>query len=337
MAEYINIKGTNVETVASDPANPTVGQIWYNSSSSTLKGANVTTSGAWATGAPYPVDTSEAQGSGTPTAFWMAGGYRVPAPTGNWTAHYNYDGSAWTAGNSLNVFHTNAGGTGFQTAGLIVGSQVPTTNDTVEEYDGTNWATATVYPTPISSNQGLVGPQTAAMMIGGASPVVAPNMDVVNDYDGTTWTAETSLPSGRDRNGASGIQTAAIVVAGRTPSAPPYLNTVQTFDGSTWTTQTNYPSGRISVNTAGPSTNTLAFGGNIYPPSPNPSTAYIFDGSVWTAETAAPVNGYGAGCPVSTSDGGTASTAFFAGINPGTTTLDWTGPGSITTETITSS
>jgi hypothetical protein len=50
MAEYINIKGQNIEVVASDPANPTVGQIWYNSTSNTLKGGGVTTAGAWATG-----------------------------------------------------------------------------------------------------------------------------------------------------------------------------------------------------------------------------------------------------------------------------------------------
>jgi hypothetical protein len=50
MAEYINIKGQNIEVVASDPANPTLGQIWYNSTSNTLKGGGVTTAGAWATG-----------------------------------------------------------------------------------------------------------------------------------------------------------------------------------------------------------------------------------------------------------------------------------------------
>jgi hypothetical protein len=41
MAEYINIKGQSIEVVASDPANPTLGQIWYNSTSNTLKGGGV--------------------------------------------------------------------------------------------------------------------------------------------------------------------------------------------------------------------------------------------------------------------------------------------------------
>jgi hypothetical protein len=50
MADYINIRGQSIEVVASDPANPTLGQIWYNSTSNTLKGGGVTTAGAWATG-----------------------------------------------------------------------------------------------------------------------------------------------------------------------------------------------------------------------------------------------------------------------------------------------
>jgi hypothetical protein len=49
MAEYINIKGQNIEVVASDPANPTLGQIWYNSTSNTLKGEGYA-AGSWATG-----------------------------------------------------------------------------------------------------------------------------------------------------------------------------------------------------------------------------------------------------------------------------------------------
>ena len=48
MAEYINIKGQNIEVVASDPANPTIGQIWYNSTSNTLKAFDLTTTATFA-------------------------------------------------------------------------------------------------------------------------------------------------------------------------------------------------------------------------------------------------------------------------------------------------
>jgi hypothetical protein len=48
MANYTGIQGQNILIVDTDPANPTEGQIWYNSTSNLLKGyANVVTN-AWA-------------------------------------------------------------------------------------------------------------------------------------------------------------------------------------------------------------------------------------------------------------------------------------------------
>jgi hypothetical protein len=38
MTTFKEIRGTTIEVVSSDPSNPEVGQIWYNSSSGTLKG-----------------------------------------------------------------------------------------------------------------------------------------------------------------------------------------------------------------------------------------------------------------------------------------------------------
>jgi hypothetical protein len=31
MADYINIKGSTIQYLDSDPSNPVVGQVWYNS------------------------------------------------------------------------------------------------------------------------------------------------------------------------------------------------------------------------------------------------------------------------------------------------------------------
>jgi predicted alternative tryptophan synthase beta-subunit len=50
MATYKEIFGTNIEVLASDPANPVTGQVWYNSTDNVVKGQGVTTAGAWATG-----------------------------------------------------------------------------------------------------------------------------------------------------------------------------------------------------------------------------------------------------------------------------------------------
>jgi hypothetical protein len=51
MTTYKEIYGTNVEVLSSDPTNPVEGQIWYNSTSQTLKGYALV-AGSWATAGP---------------------------------------------------------------------------------------------------------------------------------------------------------------------------------------------------------------------------------------------------------------------------------------------
>jgi hypothetical protein len=41
MADYKNIKGFNIQYLNSDPPNPIEGQMWFNSTTQTLKGAEV--------------------------------------------------------------------------------------------------------------------------------------------------------------------------------------------------------------------------------------------------------------------------------------------------------
>ena len=38
MANYSTIKGFEIQTIAGDPANPVVGQVWYDSGSNDLQG-----------------------------------------------------------------------------------------------------------------------------------------------------------------------------------------------------------------------------------------------------------------------------------------------------------
>ena len=49
MAQYTGIQGSNILIVSSDPANPVEGQIWYNTTSNTLKGYAFAPA-SWATG-----------------------------------------------------------------------------------------------------------------------------------------------------------------------------------------------------------------------------------------------------------------------------------------------
>jgi hypothetical protein len=47
MADYKNIKGFNIQYLDSDPPNPIEGQMWFNSTTQTLKGAEVGGCASW--------------------------------------------------------------------------------------------------------------------------------------------------------------------------------------------------------------------------------------------------------------------------------------------------
>ena len=48
MTTYKEIRGTNIEVLASDPSNPVLGQVWYNSTSDVVKGLS-NNPGSWST------------------------------------------------------------------------------------------------------------------------------------------------------------------------------------------------------------------------------------------------------------------------------------------------
>jgi hypothetical protein len=50
MSEYKGIKGFSIQSLSADPADPNIGQVWYNSTSGSWKVTSLTTAGSWATG-----------------------------------------------------------------------------------------------------------------------------------------------------------------------------------------------------------------------------------------------------------------------------------------------
>jgi hypothetical protein len=118
MAEYINIRGQSIEVVASDPANPTLGQIWYNSTSNTLKGQNLGTA-SWATGNNMNTARRLLAGTGTQTEALAFGGYTTTESS----ATEEYNGSTWSPQTSLNTARYALAGAGTQTAGLGFGGK----------------------------------------------------------------------------------------------------------------------------------------------------------------------------------------------------------------------
>src|SRR5210317_130049 len=119
MASYKEIFGTNIEVLASDPANPVEGQVWYNSTDNEVKGAALTTAGAWATGGNLNTARFNLAGSGTQTAGLAFGG--SPPDTG---VTESYDGTSWTELNDLNTSRGYLAGAGTQTSAIAIGGYI---------------------------------------------------------------------------------------------------------------------------------------------------------------------------------------------------------------------
>ena len=137
MAEYINIRGQSIEVVASDPANPTLGQIWYNSTSNTLKGENLGTS--WTAIASLNTPVQNQGGFGTTSLALSAGG--SPPVTG---ATELYDGSTWSSDATMNTARSQVYGSGSVSAGLLAGGFTASPSTAVEEYTGAGPVTKTI-------------------------------------------------------------------------------------------------------------------------------------------------------------------------------------------------
>jgi hypothetical protein len=109
MADYINIYGQDILAVASDPANPTLGQIWYNTTSNTLKGGNLN------------------QGCKELKLLLLE------------EVLGEYDGTNWTAGGTMSTARGGLSGAGIQTAALAFGGFITAATGATEEYDGSTW------------------------------------------------------------------------------------------------------------------------------------------------------------------------------------------------------
>ena len=74
MVAYTGIKGGKVQNFSSDPSNPFVGQVWYNTTSSQVKVRSSNASGAWQTGGTMNTGRSGIGNAGTQTSALGFGG-----------------------------------------------------------------------------------------------------------------------------------------------------------------------------------------------------------------------------------------------------------------------
>ena len=130
MATYKELHGINVQYRDSD-ATAIEGDVWYNASTGLLK--MYASAGSWASGGNVNTGRAYAGCAGIQTACILFGGGMNPGNTPK-TENESYDGSSWTAVNSLNVARSQGEGAGTQALGLV--SYAPGDTNGTEEFTG---------------------------------------------------------------------------------------------------------------------------------------------------------------------------------------------------------
>ena len=200
---------------------------------------------------------------------------------------YQSIGGAWASGNNANNNVEGPGSFGNKSSLVAVGGYAPGGHtNAVEEYDGTNWTTATNYPSTIYSGQGC-GVITAGLVAGG-NQSGATYLSAAHKYDGTNWTSANSISTARTGTSSSvGTQTAGIIFGGYAGSPLTAQNATEEFDGTNWSNGGTLSTARAYGGSGGTQTAALYFCGesiNTGPiPSRIPNTSEEYNGSSWTA------------------------------------------------------
>ena len=335
MAEYKEIKGFKVQSLASDPSGP-VGQVWYNTATTLLKYQSQV--GAWASGGTMIGSVRSLAGIGTQTAALAVGGTPpggYPAVTTN---SESYDGTSWTAGNPFNTARTQMGANaiGTQTAGQVMGGATGppyVSYDLTEQYDGTSWSEKADLNTPRLQGAGggiiTAGFYAAGGDISGASPLA--NNET---WDGTSWTEVNNVNSARRYLAGGGTMAAGLVYGGGPLPTISSLGLTESWDGTSWTATNNLNGARqylSGINGPATSTSAVAVGGQVSPSYPANTGVETWDGTSWTI---APVLASGRASMAGTS-AASATAGLVAGGQPVTNvTEEWTIANTVKTVTV---
>ena len=274
MANYKTLKGFKVRSVASDPTVDT-GQLWYNTTSNTLKFDTYGTAGAWSTGGNNPSGGPGLAGGGSATAAFAVGG----GPGGPYKAKMTlYNGTGWTEVADCDDALDYLQACGTPTAAFKFGGS-PLVNST-ELFNGLAWTGGGNLNTAIQQGGGY-GISTAAICCAGLSSTPNGFMLVTQEYNGASWANLPSLNTGRKYMQAGGTSTSGICGGGATTGVTVIGNT-ELYNGVSWTTVPSFNTARGSYGMAkqGSSTASLIFAGNK--PSPSTTNCEQWNGSSWT-------------------------------------------------------
>lgn len=199
--------------------------------------------------------------------------------------------SAWSSGGNMITSRYEIAGFGTQTAAVMaVGGNPaasPIASNLVEEYNGTGFTSATVYPASLR-NSSACGTETAGLVFGGRidPPPSSISQVLTREYDGSSWTTSGDMGTARYGLAGAGIQNSAVAFGGY---ATTNLNSTEEYNGSSWTAGNAMGTARYRLAGNGTLTAALAAGGTVYPyPGAAQTGVEEYDGTNWTAGTVLP-------------------------------------------------
>ena len=200
-----------------------------------------------------------------------------------------YNGSAWTAVNSMNTARrigprgSSVGANSSGGAYHAGGNTTPGTVGNMETWDGTSW-TETGDLNVARYNVAGAGSSTDAIVTSGSGPAsyMANTEEFSVNVPIGAWATSADMNNSNFGMGGDGTVTTAIASGGAN-SPSDKTHKCETFNGTSWTEQGNMNTRKYYGSNAGNSTAGLAFGGE--PADPSRADTEKFNGSSWS-ETA---------------------------------------------------
>ena len=275
MTTYKGIKGLSLQSIAGDPGNVAIGDIWYDNVAKAIQGAKIA-AGTWASGGNVNTARSGKMSGGLTYDTAMIAGGADNSPPAGFLATELYNGTAWTEVNNPGEVHPQTCGAGSQTAAWMA-TGTPGDKTSAEEWDGTNWANSNSCNGG-QQQRGGSGPQTAAIMMGSE-----PTTNAVESYDGTSWTEIANTPTTVRGPECAGTNTASILIGGDPPASAQATETFD-FNGTAFTAAADMNTGRFEFGSFGLTQDAcMALGGTVDASGTTRSVnTEEYDGTSWT-------------------------------------------------------
>ena len=261
MATYKEIRGSQIEAVATDPSNPIEGQVWYNTTSNVLKGQAVTVAGAWSSVNNLNTARYAGGGAGITTAALYASG---TSPPGDAPQTETFNGTNWTEVNDVNNNRNGLEnqGVGTQSAAMIFGGYDDAGNAVVdtEQWNGTNWTEVNDLNTGrYNIGSSNAAPSTSMIVFGGGPP----NTGATEQWNGTNWTETNDMNTARNALSGAGVYASALGFGGN-PSGS-VVGLTEEWNGSSWTEVADMSVASVYRGATGLSSSALAMGRSASP------------------------------------------------------------------------